>query len=83
MTKLILSLGFLAALAGSAAAQSTYDASASNIAAGANSGVTQPAPSDQPMAAGVDMTTTGSIMQSDGFDKQRGEQGSFFGANGR
>ena len=70
MNKFILSLGLIAALAAPAMAQSSYDDSASNVAAGGNSGVATPGgPNDftknavDPSMAGVgvDTTTTNAI----------------------
>ena len=85
MKKLILSIGLVAALAAPAMAQSTYDDSAASIADGNNSGVSQSVDPQEP-AMGVDNTTTNSILRNDPVNNpsiQRGDQGEYFGANGR
>lgn len=97
MKTLLLSLGLVAVLASPVAAQSGYDESAANIAAGGNSGVAAPGSSNDFVDGSVDETTTGSIAvvprdrainpslceHGAGIDPASDPQCEFYGANSR
>lgn len=61
MKTLLLSLGLIAALSVPAMAQSSYDDSAANVAAGGNSGIAASGTANDFTDQGVDATATGSI----------------------